>query len=439
MNYVKVFLFLLGALVFWGLFGGLADYAFPFGQALELVLACFRGTIASRVNNLQQQFQGIEVIPQPNNKKQVQKLNNLESQAWLYQGVLERLGEDPSANHEKIARTIEGLEFKRNEILKELEPRRPQKYRTFLNIQNQARSLLASQAERDYERLDRIVTNTVLFTRSQPRSNSIFSEVIRKVSVEITQNASYISPYRLRLAYKINELIEVLSTKLFSEANNSTNVDSNEKLINELKSQLATLAKQFNRLLQNKQGDVDKLNRQIENASNLSRTVSDLQQTISEREKAINVLRRSAQDSIESANRKQAQVDNLRNQLFQLDQQNANLRKQIEQTNENNHNREMEVRNLESEKKQLSNQKIDLQTRYQSLLQQYQQKQNEIADLSRQVDSLSQQVRRVETREKISIEDYKEIVNQSDYYPVKAHMRNGSPVRAHYRRRRPNR
>uniref|UniRef100_A0ACD5GYC4 Uncharacterized protein n=1 Tax=Desertifilum tharense IPPAS B-1220 TaxID=1781255 RepID=A0ACD5GYC4_9CYAN len=128
------------ALIFWFLFGWLADYSFPFGQALELMLACFNGTISARVNSLQQQLQRTDIVFQPDNEKQVQKLNNLESQAWLYKGILERLGTDPSANHEKIARTLEALEYKRSEILQELEPRRPRSYRVLAGLQDSIRA-----------------------------------------------------------------------------------------------------------------------------------------------------------------------------------------------------------------------------------------------------------------------------------------------------------
>ena len=109
------------SVLFWVLFGWLADYSFPFGQALELLLSCFTGTVAAKINSLQQQLQRTDVIPQPDNTKQVQKLNNLESQAWLYKGILERLGANSSANHERVAKTIEALEYKRSEILQVLE------------------------------------------------------------------------------------------------------------------------------------------------------------------------------------------------------------------------------------------------------------------------------------------------------------------------------
>jgi hypothetical protein len=191
---------LVCALFFWFLFGWLAECSFPFGQALELMLACFKGTISAKVNSLQQQLQRTDIIPQPNNQQQVQKLNNLESQAWLYEGILERLGADPSANHEKIARTLEALEYKRSEILQELEPRRPRNYRVLAEIQDSIRTFLASQAEKDYEQLQKIVTNLVLFTRSRQPSQIIISEVIKKLATEIAYNTNQISPYRLRLA-----------------------------------------------------------------------------------------------------------------------------------------------------------------------------------------------------------------------------------------------
>jgi hypothetical protein len=49
-------------LIFWLLFGWLADYSFPFGQALELMLACFKGTVSSKINTLQKQLQKADVI-----------------------------------------------------------------------------------------------------------------------------------------------------------------------------------------------------------------------------------------------------------------------------------------------------------------------------------------------------------------------------------------
>ncbi|MBD2237888.1 hypothetical protein H6G35_14860 [Aulosira sp. FACHB-113] len=41
----------------------------------------------------------------------------------------------------------------------------------------------------------------------------------------------------------------------------------------------------------------------------------------------------------------------------------------------------------------------------------------------------------IATEKRISVEEYQGISNQSDYVPVRAHIRNGKPVRAHYRRK----
>ncbi|MDZ7960706.1 MAG: hypothetical protein RMY34_22965 [Aulosira sp. DedQUE10] len=163
----------------------------------------------------------------------------------MYEGILERLGVDPSANHEKIARTLEALEYKRSEILQELEPRRPRRYRFLAEIQDSVRTFLASQAEKDYEQLQQIVTNLVLFTKNKQPSQIIISEVINKLATEIAQNTNKISPYRLRLAYRIDELIQLLSTKLILNSNGSKTDSDYQSLVNELRSRLNLLSKEF--------------------------------------------------------------------------------------------------------------------------------------------------------------------------------------------------
>jgi hypothetical protein len=254
------------------------------------LLACFKGTISAKVNSLQQNLQRTDIISQPDNQQQVQKLNNLESQAWLYQGILERLGESPAANHEKIARTLEALEYKRSEILQELEPRKPRRYQVFAGIQDLARFLLASQAEKDYEQLDKIVTNLVLFTRSRQPSQIILSEVIEKIAVEIAKSANQISPYRLRLAYKIEDLIRVLSAKLILGSESSRTDSIYQALVDELRSRINLLSEQFNSLLRSRQENINELNRRIQEISDLTRNISDLHRAISERDANITAL-----------------------------------------------------------------------------------------------------------------------------------------------------
>ncbi|RCJ38529.1 hypothetical protein A6769_09005 [Nostoc punctiforme NIES-2108] len=465
------------------MFGWLADYSFPFGQALELLLACFKGTISAKVNSLQQKLQKTDILSQPDNQQQVQKLNKLESQAWLYEGILERFGENPTANPEKIARTLEALEYKRSEIIQELEPRKPKRYQVFASIENFVRSLLASQAEKDYERLDKIVTNLVIFARSKQPSEFILSEVIERIAVEIAQNANQISPYRLRLAYKIDDLIKVLSAKLVLGSDRSRTDSSYQALVNELRSRINLLSEQFNSLLRSRQENTNELSKRIQEISNLTKNISALHKAISERDADIAVLRKNTQDLTESSQKKQAQIDslqdsisnlqkdiqnskeidrqkqaqvsNLQNQLSQLNQQKSDLQKRIQDISDYARSNESDVKNLQREKSQLNSQKSELQLQYQTLSKAYQQQQNEIASLREKIKNLSQtnraqsispaektaqpSVKRVATNKTVSVKEYQNISNQSDYIYIDAYYReDGTPVRAHYRRK-PNR
>ena len=473
-------MFLICAIFFWFLFGWLADYSFPFGQALELMLSCFTGNISARINKLQKQLQRTDIVSQPDNKQQIAKLNNLESQAWLYEGILLRLGEDASVDHEKIARTLEALEFKRNEILQELKPRRPKRYRLLAGIQDSARELLASKAEKDYEQLQKIVTNTVLFARDRQPSPIIISEVIEKLATEITQNQNKISPYRLRLAYKVDELIKILSTKLVLGSDSFDTDSDYQLLINELNSRLKVLSKEFNSLLKVKKEDKDELNRRIREISNLTKNIYDLHRDVSNRnadivalqknilnltelsrdkqtqinslQDSISDLQRDIQNSTEVDQRKQAQINYLREQLSQLNRQKQDIEERMQNIANHAQRKESQVADLISEKSELLSQKSDLERRYQNLYQNHQEQQNEINNLRAKIKNLSQNNRAQpsnpsyqkqqkpfqETRAKITPEQYNKIVNQNDYVYVKAHTRNGSYVKAHYRRR-PNR
>lgn len=462
------------SVLFWVLFGWLADYSFPFGQALELLLSCFTGTVAAKINNLQQQLQRTDVIPQPDNTKQVQKLNNLESQAWLYKGILERLGANSSANHERVAKTIEALEYKRSEILQVLEPRRPRNYRFLAGIQDSARDFLASQAEKDYEQLEKILVNLVLFTSSRQPSQVIFSEVIDKLAVEIAQNSNQISPYRLRLAYKLDELMKAISSRIVLDSTGSTTDSDYQSLVAELRSRINLLSNQFNNLLKNKRESEIEVNRRVQEISNLTRSLSDLHRAISNRDDDIAALRKSNQQLTELARRKESQINNLENsiselqrdiessteanergksqigylhnQLSQLKQEKKDLQDRIQSVTEYARKKELEVSNLESDKSELERQKLELKRKYQSLHDNCQQKQNEVTNLEKEMEELSKgnqsKVHKtsqapnqpVATSPKISVQEWKQISNQGDYVYVKGHLRNGKWVNEHYRR-----
>jgi predicted nucleic acid-binding Zn-ribbon protein len=424
---------LLCSVFFWVLFGWLADYSFPFGQALELFLSCFTGTVAAKINSLQQQLQRTDVIPQPDNGQQVQKLNNLESQAWLYKGVLERLGADPSANHEKIAKTLEALEYKRSEILQELEPRRPRSYRVLVEIQDSARDFLASQAEKDYEQLQKVVTNLILFIRSRQPSQIILSEAIAKLASEIAQSSNQISPYRLRLAYRIDELLRVLSAKLVLNSNNPKTDGDYQSLVNELYSRINLLSQEFNNLLKVRQEDKNELNRRTREISNLTKSISDFYKKISNRDADIAALRGNIQNLTESVQEKQIQINNLQNSIRNLQRDIQNSADLIKDLSTYARNKESEVENLQNEKTQLNSQRLELQRKNQVLYQHYQRQQGEISSLNQRLEELS-----VATQEKISEAEYQRITNQNEYEYVRGYTnsRSGKWVDPYYRRKR---
>ncbi len=459
--------------MFWLLFGCLADYSFPFGQAIELILACFKGTVASKVNTLQQQLQNTEVVPNVGNtqqvrrlstlKQQVKKLNNLDSQAWLYEGVLGRIGSNPSVNHEKIAKTLEALEYKRNEILKELEPRRPQKYRILSKFQNSVQGILDSQDEKDYRQLQKIVTNLILFTKSKKPSQIILSEIITKLSSEISRNNKKISPSRLRIAYRIDELMRVVSEKLILDSNSSRTDGNYQLIVDELRSRINLLSQEFNNLLKTKQEDKKELNRRTQEVSNLTKNISDLHQDISNRDSDISTLGRNIQNLTKSVKEKQAQIDSLQNLIYdlqrdirdsdaarhqeydqvsqlqrrlsQLNEQKLTLQERIDDILANTRKIESKVEILENEKSHLSSQKSELQRQNQILQQQYLHQQDMISSLNKQLKDLDSSINSVATQSQISEEEYQRISNKSEYGYVKSHAKkNGTWVEAYYRR-----
>ncbi|WP_141242289.1 hypothetical protein [Leptolyngbya sp. BC1307] len=318
-SYIKIFAFLVYAVIFWFLFGLAADYSFPYGQALDLISSCFTGSVASKVNWLQQQLQQEDTDLQPSGRNQkFKRLNNLESQAWLYEGILERIGAQPSVNHEKIAKTIEALEYKRNKVSEELQPIKPWKYRTFSGIQESTRRFLASQAEKDYEQLEKLVRNLILFTNSRQPSQAILSEVIDELSNEITRNSKRISPYRLRLAYKLDGLLDIISSRLLLYSSDLQTNNDYQSTVNELKSQIKILSEEFNSLLRARQEDQTQASRSAKSMSELTEAVSSLHGEIVRRNTDIENLQQSRQQLTELAHRKDTQINRLKSSTSEL-------------------------------------------------------------------------------------------------------------------------
>ena len=328
--------------------------------------------------------------------------------------------------------------------------------------------------------IQQTLTNLVIFAESRQPSQTILLEVIERTALEIEQSVSQISPYRLRLAYKIDDLLKMLSAKLVLSSNTSETDSSYQSIIKELRSQINLLSEQFNSLLRSRTENANELNKRVQDISNLTEKVWNLNRDVSERnsnianlqnhiqdlteanrrkEAQINSLQSSlislqkeTQSSTELDQRKQAKINDLQNQLFQLNQQRIELQQRIRDIVEVAQNKQSQIEKLQNDKSQLNNKKLELQQQYQALLQHYQQQQNKIFNLEAQIKTLSQTsksqptnisnkaqeqpVRKIENRRKITVEEYKKIINQNDYEYVNSyHRRDGTPVRGYYRRR----
>jgi chromosome segregation ATPase len=346
---------------------------------------------------------------------------------------------------------------------------------------------LASQAEKDYEQLEKIVTNLVVFTKSRQPSQVILSEVIKKLASEISERSDQISPYRLRLAYKVDELMKVLSARLIIGSSSVATDSDYRSLANELYSRINLLSSQFNSLLKMRQENANEIYNRGQEISSLTRSVSELhgavsnyetdlvasrmnadqlrelaqikQNQIDNLESSISTLEADAQTSRQTNQRQQDQNNYLKNQLSQLKKEKTALQESIQDVTEYIQRQEAELTDVQNEKVQLSLRETEIQRKYRALSQNYQRKKVEISDLNKQLEALSRtnqskpqfpihnatkrpikkmtqpSARPVITKPKISIVEYQKITNQKDYVYVKEHLRKGRLVKAHYRRR----
>lgn len=406
------------------------------------MFACFQGTLAEKVNSLQKQIQRTDVVSQQGNKEQLKRLNELESQVWLYKGILERIGSDPSVNHETIARTLEALDNKRDEIIEELEPRKPKSYRIFTDLQDSARTLLASQAENDYEQLQKVVANLVVFVRAKNPSQTILEDAISELAREITSRSSQISPYRLRLAYKLEELMRSLSEKIVLDQTSLSTASNYKSIVDELSSRVSLLSREFNKLLASSQQDKGNLQRSSDEISRLTTSITKLHKEATSRDLRISAYRQKNQKLTRISEDSQAELDNLRSLI-------RNLGKEIQSVSESEKAKQRKIDELQREVSRLGQQTLDPEKRpniididsKKAIIKPSQN--NRSSKTSARLPTSEEKSKKsikskIETREKISEREYQEISNQEEYEYVSGYKngRSGKWVEPYYRRKR---
>jgi uncharacterized coiled-coil DUF342 family protein len=286
-----------------------------------LILSCFRGTVAAKANNLQKQLQRTEFVSQLDNQQQIQKLNNLDAQAWLYIGILERLSTNKAGSNIRIAKTIEALKQKKSEVLDELEPRRPEKYRTLARVQKFLETITLSKAQKDFIEIEEIINRLIWTVKNSQPSETIIQGLIERLSIETVRKSDRISPDRLRLMYKIAELMNDISMKEISQFSNSQLEDINKSIINELNTQKNILSKGFNKLLKEKHEMQERIETYSESLNRLNRAIS-------ERESELKVLREELEKYTRLNRDTQNQISNLNRELVTINQKLLNLESQ---------------------------------------------------------------------------------------------------------------
>lgn len=243
LNYLGVFVFLVLTLVFWLFFGLFVSFPFPFHQIVELIGSCFKGKLASKTNNLQKQLQLESISNRP-----VEKLNEIDFQARLYLRILEKLGGDKAGSHERIAKTIEVLKRKRFALRNEIEPHQPRKYKVVSKAQDFLESFALDQAEKDFEKIETVLAEVAWSERKTKPSSKATQNIIAELSEKVAQEANEISPKRLGLLYRVENLLnEMLYNETSHLQENSLNRPDRE-FIKRLKEERDVITERYDRL-----------------------------------------------------------------------------------------------------------------------------------------------------------------------------------------------
>ena len=207
---------------------------------------------------------------------------------------------------------------KRVEIENELEPRRPEKYRTLEKLKNKAKdvfSFLPSiQAQKDFEQIDKIVNEIIWYTKNNRPSETIIKNILEEVTIKIASNSKKISPVRLGVIYKIQELLYSISQKELSNLDKSELEQLNEDILNEIKSQRDILSIEFNKLLKERYAKQQELEEYSKNQREFKQKISELKAEILE-------LQTKIRQYIQSDRTKQSKINKLNSNLNKLKKQ----------------------------------------------------------------------------------------------------------------------
>ena len=180
-------------------------------------------------------------------------------------------------------------------------------------------------------------------------SEEIFEELFDRLIRYREKNARYISPYRLRLLYKIEDLIQNSYSKYRTESEDDEGRQKSHNLRDELRSQINILAEQFNQVLEDNRYKVNKLenqNQKIDRANNIINSLRVEKVSLSQQVDSLISVNRSNQNQIDRLNLNLRKAINRQSEL-QSQQETEKIR--LQQISEDNRRKQREIEQLKEQ------------------------------------------------------------------------------------------
>ena len=314
--YFKVASFLIRKIVFYFLFEWFFDNSFPLSQTIDLILCCFRGTVASRVNFLQKKAQqSSKTFEKVDHQQQIHQLRRLNAEISLYIKLIECLGVNTARGNERIVKTLVALEAQQSKIRSLIESYKPRKYRILERIKGFLNLLSFSQEQRDFQEIEKILGEIISSSESSQLSRSKNQDFKSQFLSIASQQKHKIKPSNLKILYKAFDLFDN-HTSLESKSNLDC-PDSDWILLDELKIQRKIISNEFIKLLLER-SDLEK------ECISYQANLSGLGKAIADKESEIKDLRIEIskyiglQDSDETIAAKDAEIKALKSEIDEL-------------------------------------------------------------------------------------------------------------------------
>ena len=336
-------------LTIWLFLGLFIRFPFPYGQAFDLIVSCFKGTLASNLNRLQRRWHSENIDTQS-----PEKLNNLEFQARLYLGVLEKLGSNKVKSRERLAQAIEALKYRKNKIDNELKTHQIQEYKTVVKAQDFFESILSDKSKKDLLQIEETLDELILFVKCHEPAGTMSEDLINGLSREIAKRILNITPSGMGTLYKLGTLLREISEKDISKLNDSELDELNSKIINNLKGQKEILEHEISRLNNESESAQKQLKKYSEDLYKSNNIIAQLESQLSRAKEKLKLYSESNQNKQNRINDLDSELDSLNVRYLKLQFQKNTLNERVNQLNNNIQQKQEEISQLQHSLKKYS-------------------------------------------------------------------------------------